>query len=120
MLVRAEHGQTGPLRGAADMPADTETAAHPLPENRAGVVHGSVTAGGSGKRTSEGKTYPVDRLLRDRFAGFATHLLALVADALTLVGFRLPTGTNFGRELADKMLINALHDDVRLIGAGDR
>jgi hypothetical protein len=40
------------------VPADTETAAHPLPENRAGVVHGSVTAGGSGKKTSEGKRIP--------------------------------------------------------------
>jgi hypothetical protein len=28
------------------VPTDTETAAHPLPENRAGVVHGSVTASG--------------------------------------------------------------------------
>lgn len=120
MLVRAEHGETRPLRGAADKPADTETAAHPLPENRAGVVHESVTAGGSGKMKSEGKTYPVDRLLRDRFAGLATHLLALVADAFSLVGLRLPTRTNFGCELANEMLIDALDDNVRLIGAGDR
>jgi hypothetical protein len=119
VLVRAKHGQTGPFRGAADVPADTETAAHPLPENRAGVVHGSVTAGGRG-RTSEGKTYPVDRLFRDRFAGLATNLLALVANALALVGLWLPTCTNFGCELTNKMLIDALHDDVRLIGAGDR
>ena len=120
VLVRAEHGQSGPFRGAADVPADTETAAHPLPENRAGVVHGSVTAGGSGKKKPEGKTYPVDRLLRDRFAGLTTHLLALVANALALVGLRLPTRTNFGCELTNKMFINALDDDVRLIGAGDR
>ena len=120
MLVRAEHSQTGPLRGAADVPADTETAADPLPENRAGVVHGSVTAGGCGERKPEGKTYSVDRLLRDRFAGLATHLLALVADPLALVGLGLPTRTNFGCELTNKMFINALDDDVRLIGAGDR
>jgi hypothetical protein len=120
MLVRAEHSQTGPLRGAADVPADTETAADPLPENRAGVVHGSVTAGGCGERKPKGKTYPVDRLLRNRFAGLATHLLALVADPLALVGLGLPTRTNFGCELTNKMFINALNDDVRLIGAGDR
>jgi hypothetical protein len=43
---------------AALKPAAFGAAAHPLPENRAGVVHGSVTAGGSGKKTSEGKRIP--------------------------------------------------------------
>ncbi len=48
VLVGAEHRQTGAIRRTANIPTDAVATANPLPKNRTGVVHGSVTAEGGG------------------------------------------------------------------------
>jgi len=59
-------------------------------------------------------------LLRDRLAGLAANLLIFIADALALVGLRLPERPHLGCELADELLVDPLDRDVRLVGTGDR
>src|SRR6266545_3922410 len=45
-------------------------------------------------------------------AYLAPHVLALVADALALVGLRRPHPANVGGSLADELLVDPLHDDL--------
>ena len=57
--------------------------------------------------------------LRDRLASLATDLFIFVADALALVGLRLPQRPHLGSELPHELLVDPLDRDVRLIRAGD-
>src|SRR3954464_15360392 len=46
----------------------------------------------------------------------AEDVLALVLDALALVGFGLPPAADFGGELADGLLVDPADDDGGLVG----
>src|SRR4051812_28899481 len=54
-------------------------------------------------------------LLRCRLARLELDVLAGVADPLAFVRFRLAERADFGRELADHLLVAALDGDVRLV-----
>ena len=58
--------------------------------------------------------------LRDRFASLTADLLVFVADALALVGLRLPERPHLGCKLPDELLVDPLDRDMRLVGTGDR